>query len=32
MPHWTHQRSRAIGSKLGWEKYLMRYDGDHVQA
>jgi len=26
--HWTRQRARAIGSKLGWENYLTRYDGD----
>jgi len=30
--HWTHQSACAIGSKLGLENYLMRYDGDHVQA
>ncbi len=26
--HWTRRRGRSIGSPLGWENYLTRYDGD----
>ncbi len=25
--HWTRMRARAIGSPLGWENYLTRFDG-----
>ena len=26
--HWTRRRSRDIGSPLGWENYLTRFDGE----
>ncbi|MEZ5353810.1 MAG: DUF3604 domain-containing protein [Bryobacteraceae bacterium] len=26
--HWTRQNARSIGSKLGWENYVTRFDGE----
>ena len=25
--HWTRQKARSIGSRIGWENYLTRFDG-----